>query len=73
MTDQSWASRIGIAATPEITLGCEFYQATYFLAEDILASPFAVAQGHVVVPEGPGLGVAVDPDALARFSVAAAP
>ena len=27
-----------IAATPEISLGCEFYQASYFLKEDILES-----------------------------------
>ncbi|ABD54325.1 enolase C-terminal domain-like protein [Jannaschia sp. CCS1] len=59
-----------IAATPEITLGCEFYQATYFLCDDILAAPFPVADGHVLVPDTPGLGVDVDEDALARFAVA---
>ncbi len=45
-----------IAATPEITLGCEFYQASYFLKEDILETPFQVSDGQVVVPDGPGLG-----------------
>lgn len=45
-----------IAATPEITLGCEFYQASYFLAEDILQEPFDVKDGRVIVPDGPGLG-----------------
>ncbi len=45
-----------IAATPEITLGCEFYQASYFLKEDILETPFQVSNGQVVVPDGPGLG-----------------
>lgn len=59
-----------IAATPEITLGCEFYQAKYFLRDDILASPFPVVDGHVVLPDAPGLGVDVDEDALARFAVA---
>lgn len=60
-----------ISATPEITLGCEFYQATYFLTDDILATPFPVSDGHVVVPNAPGLGVNVDEDALARFAVRA--
>ncbi|RMA43337.1 enolase C-terminal domain-like protein [Rhodophyticola porphyridii] len=58
-----------IAATPEITLGCEFYQASYFLREDILSTPFPVENGQVVVPDAPGLGVDVDPDTLARFSI----
>jgi muconate cycloisomerase len=49
-----------IAATPEIALGCEFYQAKYFLAEDLLAEPFPISGGHVLVPDGPGLGI--DPD-----------
>jgi muconate cycloisomerase len=58
-----------IAATPEITLGCEFYQATYFLRQDILASPFPVDGGHVVVPDTPGLGVEINHDALDEFAV----
>lgn len=58
-----------IAATPEVTLGCEFYQATYFLRDDILGAPFPVKDGHVIVPDTPGLGVDVNEDALARFSV----
>lgn len=58
-----------IAATPEITLGCEFYQASYFLREDILATPFPVENGDVVVPDGPGLGVEINPEALERYNV----
>jgi muconate cycloisomerase len=49
-----------IAATPEISLGCEFYQAQYYLAEDILESPFPSAGGVVTVPDGPGLGIRPD-------------
>ena len=45
-----------IAATPEIGLGCEFYQASYFLKEDILEVPFDVQDGQVIVPGGAGLG-----------------
>ncbi|MDF0599684.1 enolase C-terminal domain-like protein [Psychromarinibacter sp. C21-152] len=57
-----------IAATPAIKLGCEFYQARYYLQEDILETPFPVSDGAVVVPDGPGLGVVPAPDALERFA-----
>jgi muconate cycloisomerase len=49
-----------IAATPEINLGCEFYQAQYFLREDILETRFGIENGHVVVPTAPGLGARPD-------------
>ncbi len=58
-----------IAATPEITLGCEFYQASYFLKEDILETPFEVRDGQVVVPDGPGLGQRPDTDKLNHYAV----
>lgn len=58
-----------IAATPEITLGCEFYQASYFLVEDILEKPFPVENGQVVVPCGPGLGINVNPEKLAKYAI----
>lgn len=58
-----------IAATPEITLGCEFYQASYFLKEDILETAFEVRDGQVVVPNGPGLGVRPDVGKLDRYAV----
>ncbi|TMV03242.1 muconate cycloisomerase [Ruegeria sediminis] len=58
-----------IAATPEITLGCEFYQATYYLKEDILETPFQVRDGQVVVPNGPGLGARPDVGKLDHYNV----
>ena len=58
-----------IAANPAITLGCEFYQAKYFLKEDILAEKFPVADGFVKVPDNPGLGIAVDLDKIRHYSV----
>lgn len=61
-----------IAATPEISLGCEFYQASYFLKEDILETPFLVEDGEVVVPDGPGLGSRPDLQKLDHYSVASA-
>lgn len=61
-----------IAATPEITLGCEFYQASYFLAKDILEEPFNIRNGHVVVPNGPGLGGRPNVAKLDHYAVARA-
>lgn len=58
-----------IAATPEITLGCEFYQASYFLHEDILQTPFDVQNGQVIVPDTPGLGPRPDEGKLDHYSV----
>lgn len=49
-----------IAASANISLGCEFYQAKYYLAGDILAEPFPIEAGHVIVPDGPGLGIDID-------------
>ncbi|CAD0183472.1 Muconate cycloisomerase 1 [Ruegeria sp. THAF57] len=57
-----------IAATPEITLGCEFYQSSYFLAEDILQDPFRAADGSVTVPDGPGLGACPDLGKLNHYA-----
>ncbi len=59
-----------IAATPAITLGCEFYQASYFLAEDILETPFVVEGGAVSVPDAPGLGARPDMDRIRKFTLA---
>jgi muconate cycloisomerase len=58
-----------VAATPNISLGCEFYQPRYYLAEDVLIDPFPVRNGRVIVPGGPGLGVRVNEDAVHRYAV----
>lgn len=39
------------------------------IADDILVKPVPVIDGHVVVPEGPGLGIALDEDKLAKYRV----
>ena len=57
-----------IAATPNISLGCEFYQPNYYLTEDLLSQRFAVRDGKVQVPTGPGLGIEVDQDRLRRYA-----
>lgn len=59
------------AATPNISLGCEFYQANYYLEEDLLEQTFPATDGQVTVPTGPGLGMAVDEDKVRRFAAVA--
>lgn len=58
-----------MSAVPDLLLGCEFYMANYYLQEDILADPFPVLNGRVHVPIGPGLGVTVDPQKIAKYRV----
>ncbi len=58
-----------IAATTNISLGCEFYQPTYYLEDDLLAEPFPVKNGKVIVPTASGLGVAVDEDKVKKYAV----
>jgi muconate cycloisomerase len=48
-----------IAATPGISLGCEFYMPHHVLTEDVLEERIPHHRGEVVVPGGPGLGIAV--------------
>lgn len=48
-----------IAATPGISLGCEFYMPHHVLIEDVLEARIANRDGQVVVPDGPGLGIEV--------------
>ena len=59
-----------IAATPEITLGCEFYQARYYLREDILETAFPCSGAAVTVPDGPGLGIRPDMNKLKFYAKA---
>jgi len=58
-----------IAATPDINLGCEFYQAKYYLAEDILEDSIDYSDGCILVPGAPGLGRSPDRDKLNRYAV----
>ncbi|WP_051357180.1 enolase C-terminal domain-like protein [Azorhizobium doebereinerae] len=53
-----------IAATPGISLGCEFYMPHHVLTEDVLEARIANRDGHVIVPDGPGLGITVSEASL---------
>jgi muconate cycloisomerase len=72
-----WEGGIALAAAtrllstlPNCTLGCEFYMPRYALLRDVCDDPLKAASGMVQVPDGPGLGVAVDPAALEEQAVA---
>jgi muconate cycloisomerase len=60
-----------VAATPNISLGAEFYTSTYVMGAEVLAEPIRIAQGRTLVPTGAGLGITVDEDAVRRIAVAA--
>ena len=55
------------AATPSCTLGSDIIG--QFMREDDLIVEPLTKNGHVLVPQGPGLGVVLDRDALSRYAV----
>ncbi len=59
-----------IAASPNMSLGCEFYMPRHVLVHDVTAEPFPSAAGVVHVPKGPGLGVTLDENALRAATIA---
>lgn len=58
-----------VSSLGEIDLGCEFYMPSFYAKDDILAEPFPIRNGSVHIPEGPGLGIDVDRDKLAKYTV----
>ena len=46
----------------DISITCQY------LAHDIVTEPLKVVNGHVRVPDGPGLGITVDESRLSRFA-----
>jgi muconate cycloisomerase len=66
----------GIASAAAIHLACAVPSADwgvslthFYLAEDIVRHPLAIARGTVALPQTPGLGVEVDEAAVARLTV----
>jgi muconate cycloisomerase len=53
-----------IAATPGMSLGCEFYMPHHVLTEDVLEERIANRNGRVIVPNAPGLGIQVSETSL---------
>lgn len=71
-----WESGIGIAAslhfavsTPNVVYGSDFYIPNFLLLDDLIEESLEVEDGSILVPEGPGLGVTLDEEAVARFRV----
>ncbi len=54
------------AALPELTYAADTHTPWQY-GEDVLAEPLRIVDGAVRVPDAPGLGVRLDPDALARL------
>jgi D-galactarolactone cycloisomerase len=81
-----WGTGIGLAASLQLAavvprfpdvrvesvpLWVEADQSRNDLREQILERPLVPEKGKFVIPEGPGLGVTVDEDALGRFAAGA--
>ncbi len=56
------------AATPSVTYGCEL-GGQFLLADDIAQVPLRFHDGALQVPEGPGLGIAIDEDKVRKYKV----
>ena len=54
------------ASTPEIRHAIDTVY--YLMADDIVTTPFAIEDGTMKVPTGPGLGVEVDLEKLAHYA-----
>lgn len=53
-------------AAPGVTWGSELF-GPLLMAEEMLVTPLRYADGHLHLPEGPGLGVELDPDKVRAF------
>jgi muconate cycloisomerase len=54
------------ASTPVVTQGCELF-GPLLLADDLTREGIRYRDGHVLVPDGPGLGVTLDEGKLERY------
>ena len=57
-----------VASMPNMTVSMDSER--FYLSGDIVRNPPLLREGHFEVPTGPGLGVELDPDALARHETA---
>jgi O-succinylbenzoate synthase len=63
------AGNVALAALPNFTLPGDLSASDRYFPVD-LTEPFRLEEGHLRVPEGPGLGVAPIPDVLASHTTA---
>jgi muconate cycloisomerase len=52
-------------ALPSLDWDCNI--TNQYLVDDVVRDPVAVLDGHIVTPDGPGLGITVDEDKLAKY------
>ena len=72
---------LGIGTAAQIHLGVAMPNLDYdsdtcgslYQEEDLLATPLRFERGHAFAPEGPGLGVELDPEAVARAARRSSP
>jgi muconate cycloisomerase len=55
------------AGLRSLAWGCEHF-GPHILTEDLAVEPVKIADYHIHLPTGPGLGVTLDPDKLRRFA-----
>lgn len=79
----TWTSGVGLAATAQFSASLPVYPYGFYeptpalieydiganrLRDEILQEPLVIRDGYLQVPQGPGLGVAVDDAKLAEFA-----
>ena len=74
LVPHGWNTAIGLAADLALAAATPVARWVEYLTpspyiEEIVATPFKLdAEGLLEIPTGPGLGITLDPDAIARFS-----
>jgi O-succinylbenzoate synthase len=62
------APNLALAALPGFTLPGDTSASSRYYAQDI-TTPFVLQDGHIAVPNGPGIGVSPDMDILDSVTV----
>lgn len=66
----SWTLPLGVVAALHVattTPNCLYLEVPPELEEELLAMPLRVREGHVQVPDGPGLGVELNEEIVTKF------
>lgn len=58
------AHNVALASLPNFTLPGDISASSRYWHQDIVSPEFTVADGHMAVPSGPGIGVEIDTDRI---------